>query len=63
MKILLVEDDEVIASTLENILRDRHYIVDRVAEGELGWEFVETYSYDLILLDIVLPKLNGIDFW
>ncbi|MEM7760391.1 MAG: response regulator, partial [Cyanobacteria bacterium P01_A01_bin.40] len=62
MKILLVEDDEVIARTLENVLREQHYIVDCVAEGDLGWEFVETYSYDLILLDIILPKLNGIEF-
>jgi DNA-binding response OmpR family regulator len=62
MKILLVEDDELIAQTLENVLRDRHYIVDRADEGDLGWEFVEAYDYDLILLDIILPKLNGIEF-
>ncbi|MEL7010725.1 MAG: response regulator, partial [Cyanobacteria bacterium J06588_4] len=62
MKILLVEDDETITETLKSILRDRNYIVDCAAEGELGWEFVEAYDYDLILLDIVLPKLNGIEF-
>ncbi|MGL5795318.1 MAG: response regulator, partial [Waterburya sp.] len=62
MKILLVEDDELIAQTLENILREHHYIVDRADEGDLGWEFVEAYDYDLILLDIILPKLNGIEF-
>ena len=62
MKILIVEDDEPIAKTLENILRDRYYIVDCAADGELGWEFVEAYDYDLILLDINLPKLNGIEF-
>ncbi|MGV2828787.1 response regulator [Myxosarcina sp. GI1(2024)] len=62
MKILVVEDDEFIAQTLTKILRDRHYIVDLASEGELGWEFVEAYDYDLILLDIVLPKLNGIEF-
>ena len=62
MKILIVEDDELIAQTLENILREHYYIVDRATEGQLGWEFVETYDYDLIVLDIVLPKLNGIEF-
>ena len=62
MKILLVEDDKFIAQTLENILRERHYIVDRAGEGQLGWEFVETYNYDLIVLDIILPQLNGIEF-
>ncbi|MGF1539822.1 MAG: response regulator [Pleurocapsa sp.] len=62
MKILLVEDDELIAQTLENILQNCHYVVDRAAEGQMGWEFVEAYDYDLILLDIILPKLNGIEF-
>lgn len=62
MKILLVEDDELIAQTLENLLRDRHYIVDRADEGDLGWEFAVAYDYDLILLDIILPKLDGIEF-
>lgn len=61
MKILLVEDDQIIAQALENILRDRHYIVDHADEGELAWEFIEAYDYDLILLDIILPKLNGIE--
>jgi DNA-binding response OmpR family regulator/HPt (histidine-containing phosphotransfer) domain-containing protein len=62
MKILLVEDDEIIAQALENILRDCHYVVDYASEGQLGWEFIEAYDYDLILLDIILPKLNGIEF-
>ncbi len=62
MKILLVEDDEIIAQTLLEILRDRNYIVDLAVEGELGWEMVQAYDYDLIVLDIVLPKLNGIMF-
>ncbi len=61
MKILLVEDDEIIARTLVDILRDRHYIVDLATEGDLGWEMVEAYDYELIVLDIELPKLNGIE--
>lgn len=61
MKILLVEDDEIIAQTLVNLLRDRHYIVDLATEGDLGWEMVEAYDYELIILDIELPKLNGIE--
>lgn len=62
MKILLIEDDKIIAQALEKILRDRDYIVDCATEGELGWEYIETYDYDLILLDIILPKLDGIEF-
>lgn len=61
MKILLVEDDEIIAQTLADILQDRHYIVDLAESGDLGWEMIETYEYDLIILDIKLPKLNGIE--
>ncbi|PSB06884.1 hypothetical protein C7B62_21555 [Pleurocapsa sp. CCALA 161] len=61
MKILLVEDDEIIAQTLVDILRDRHYVVDLATEGDLGWEMVEAYDYELIILDIELPKLNGIE--
>jgi len=60
MRILLVEDDECIAKTLENVLDNQHYVVDIAADGLLGWELVEAFSYDLILLDIILPKLDGI---
>jgi DNA-binding response OmpR family regulator/HPt (histidine-containing phosphotransfer) domain-containing protein len=60
MRLLLVEDDESIANTLENILGNQHYVVDVANDGELGWELVEAFKYDLILLDVMLPKLDGI---
>ncbi|PMB25480.1 transcriptional regulator, partial [Fischerella thermalis CCMEE 5319] len=60
MRLLLVEDDECIANTLENILGNQHYVVDVANDGELGWELVEAFNYDLILLDVMLPKLDGI---
>ncbi|PMB02314.1 transcriptional regulator [Fischerella thermalis CCMEE 5198] len=60
MRLLLVEDDECIANTLENILGNQHYVVDVANDGELGWELVEAFKYDLILLDVMLPKLDGI---
>ncbi|MGD2184211.1 response regulator [Lusitaniella coriacea] len=62
MRILLVEDDDNTAQLLVRVLADRHYLVDRAEDGEMGWDFAETFEYDLILLDVVLPKLNGIDF-
>lgn len=62
MRILLVEDDDNTAQLLVRVLADRHYLVDRAQDGETGLDFAESFEYDLILLDVVLPKLNGIDF-
>ncbi len=60
MKILLVEDDERIAETLAEVFTHQHYAVDTAADGEAGWEMVEVFTYDLLVLDVMLPKLNGI---
>ncbi|PZV07653.1 MAG: DNA-binding response regulator [Leptolyngbya sp.] len=60
MKILLVEDDERIAFPLAEALSDQNYAVDVAEDGELGWDYLDTYSYSLVLLDIMLPQLNGI---
>ncbi|MGI0489091.1 response regulator, partial [Pantanalinema rosaneae CENA516] len=60
MRILIVEDDEFTAKALGSILSDQNYAVETAADGEVGWELVESFSYDLILLDVMLPKLDGI---
>ena len=60
MRILLVEDDQRIAESLTEALTDQHYVVDVATDGEDGWEFVQTLTYELILLDVMLPKLDGI---
>ncbi len=60
MKILLVEDDTRIAHALAEALSDRHYVVDAAEDGELAWDFVESAPYDLIVIDVMLPKLDGI---
>lgn len=61
MKILLVEDDEQLAAALVEVLVDKqHYAVDAVTDGEMGWEYIEATDYDIIILDIMLPKLDGI---
>ena len=62
MRILVVEDDKCIAKVLENILSKQNYVVDVADNGLLGWEFVESFTYDLILLDVILPELDGIEF-
>lgn len=60
MKILLVEDDERIAKALAATLKERQYVVDLATDGEMGWNYLEAFDYDLILLDIMLPKLDGV---
>ena len=60
MKILLVEDDERISKALAEALTDQRYVVDTATDGQLGWEFVEAFPYDLVILDLMLPKLDGV---
>ncbi|MDJ0714734.1 MAG: response regulator [Prochloraceae cyanobacterium] len=62
MKILLIEDDEIVVQGLIKALSAQNYIIDVAADGQEGWELVEAYTYDLILLDVILPKLDGISF-
>jgi DNA-binding response OmpR family regulator len=60
MRILLVEDDLQLAESLTETLTAQLYAVDLVRDGEAAWEQATTVSYDLILLDVTLPKLDGI---
>jgi diguanylate cyclase (GGDEF)-like protein len=60
MRVLLVEDDELIAEPLAKALREQHYAVDVVIDGQAGWELAQAFTYDLILLDVVLPQLDGV---
>lgn len=60
MKILLVEDDDHLASMLNAVLSDHHHTVDVASDGLSGWELAESFNYDLIVLDVMLPKLDGI---
>ncbi|WRH65356.1 MAG: response regulator [Planktothrix sp. GU0601_MAG3] len=60
MKILLVEDDPLTSTTLSEILLAHQYTVNTVTDGLTTLEMAETFLYDLILLDIGIPKLDGI---
>lgn len=60
MRILLVEDDIQLGEGLTEALTDEGYVVDWVTDGELGWNQAVDLSYDLMVLDVVLPKINGI---
>lgn len=60
MRILLVEDDSQLAESLTEALIVQQYIVDSVRDGESAWEKTQALAYDLILMDVTLPKLDGI---
>ncbi|KAF3886932.1 MULTISPECIES: response regulator [Nostocales] len=60
MRILLVEDDEVLVNILLQCLTKQLYVVDTAKDGRIGWEYAVGANYDLILMDVELPKLDGI---
>jgi len=60
MRILLVEDDVKIASFIVKGLRAAGYAVDHALDGEKGLSLVLTESYDAAIIDLMLPKLNGL---
>jgi DNA-binding response OmpR family regulator/HPt (histidine-containing phosphotransfer) domain-containing protein len=61
MKILLIEDDPHTSELLAATLTAHHYAVDAIADGAAGLELATQWSYDLILLDVLLPTLDGIE--
>lgn len=60
MRILLVDDDEQLMEVLAERLIEQHYAVDIANTGEMGWEFVLIFNYDLVVLDWMLPDIDGI---
>lgn len=61
MRILVVEDERRLASALKQLLKEHQYVVDIVHEGDMGLDLALTESYDLVVLDIMLPKMTGIE--
>ncbi|HIU83400.1 MAG TPA: response regulator transcription factor [Candidatus Faecicola pullistercoris] len=59
MKILLIEDEKQLTDALANIFKKEKYSVDIVADGAEGLEFALTGIYDIILLDVMLPTMDG----
>lgn len=60
MRILLVEDEIELSDALKQILINNKYMVDAVYDGDDGLNYALTDIYDLIILDIMLPKINGL---
>jgi DNA-binding response OmpR family regulator len=61
MKILLIEDNETLANAAVNKLKENGFIVDFFFDGEEGLYALETSTYDLLILDLGLPNIDGID--
>jgi two-component system OmpR family response regulator len=59
MRILIVEDERDLLQSIGVVLRDEGYAVDTAADGETGLYHALNYDYDAIVLDVMLPKLNG----
>lgn len=59
MKILIVEDDVLLANSLKELLEGQNYQVDTVYDGEMGAEYALLGIYDLLILDVMMPKLDG----
>ena len=61
MRILVVEDEKKVASFIKKGLEEEHYAVDIAYDGEEGLAMARINEYDLILLDIMLPRLDGME--
>ena len=59
MRILIVEDERDLLQSISVVLRDEGYAVDSAANGELGLYHALNFEYDAIVLDVMLPKLDG----
>lgn len=61
MKLLLVEDEKSLSRVLVKILKNNNYSVDAVFNGEDALEYLRTYEYDAAIMDIMIPKIDGIE--
>ena len=61
MRLLLVEDDTMIGEAVLDLLRAEHYAVDWVKDGEMADAALRTQAYDLLLLDLGLPRRDGLE--
>jgi diguanylate cyclase (GGDEF)-like protein len=60
MRILVVDDDLVLVDVLKQSLSSQRHVVDVAEDGLLGWEYIQSGEYELILLDVDLPELDGV---
>jgi len=61
MRILVVEDEKKVANFIKKGLEEEHYAVDTAYDGEVGLFMAEANEYDLIVLDLMIPKIDGLE--
>jgi two-component system copper resistance phosphate regulon response regulator CusR len=61
MRILVVEDERKVAEIVARGLRDQRFAVDVASDGQTGWDMASTSDYDLLILDLMLPALSGLE--
>jgi DNA-binding response OmpR family regulator/HPt (histidine-containing phosphotransfer) domain-containing protein len=60
MKILVVEDDQLMVQALNALLSDQTYTVEVANDGASAWQLLQAYAYDLVMLDLTLPQVDGL---
>src|SRR4030065_895015 len=61
MRILVIEDEIKVANFIKKGLEEEHYAVDNAYDGESGLYMTEVNEYDLIVLDLMIPKIDGLE--
>lgn len=60
MKLLIIEDDKDLSSALQRVLKIEKYDVDAAYDGVEGLDYINSSEYDLIIMDVMMPKLDGL---
>ncbi|MBE6899167.1 MAG: response regulator transcription factor [Ruminococcaceae bacterium] len=59
MKILIIEDEKILADSIKSLLESKGFDAEAVYDGETGKDYAELGVYDLLILDVMMPKMNG----
>ena len=61
MRILLVEDEPAVANLIKKTIEEEQYEATVAPDGQTGWDYLTRFSYDAIIMDVMLPGINGLE--